>query len=182
MATALFFHLVQSTTKMASKWKNKVCVDSKPRISQARYCVYLPAGRRPGKEKEKREEYRVYARRHQERAFEGSILSVSKRDFAKRRRCWPPFSTLLDKNQNERVHLYMKYPRESGFKENAACWCVIMTWTLEIKRDPRPTGAVINSDPHFSRKINICIVCVCAVQSIKRLSAFDGTAKTSDTA
>jgi len=48
-------------------------------------------------------------------------------------RCWIKTST--------RESIYIWNIRESGFKENTACWCVIMTWTLEIKRPTSDRGS-----------------------------------------
>lgn len=102
-----------------------MCVDSKPRISQAQgpgpVCVSSRQTAGLGERKARGEEYRVNARKAP--SEERALKALSKRDFAKRRRCWPPFSTLLDKNP-ERVHLYMKYPSEL-IQRKCSLWCVL---------------------------------------------------------
>jgi hypothetical protein len=99
--------MVGSTAKLASKWKNKVCVLIANLVfPKLRTCLCISQA--DGRVRRKKSEKNIGCTQggiRRERESLQSSLCEQKRDFAKRRRCWPPFSTLLDKNQNKSIYI-----------------------------------------------------------------------------
>jgi hypothetical protein len=136
MATALFFIWSRAPQKWHQNGKIKcVLIANLVFPKHATVCISQQAD---GRARRKKSEKNIGCTQGGiRRELLKALLSVSKRDFAKRRRCWPPFSTLLDKNQNERVHLYMKYPRE---RIQRKCSLLVCYYDVDAGDQERPTS------------------------------------------